>query len=233
MALSMNLNNTVGTSTSQPLLKPWEIHDVLFKGITYNEFTGKKDPNAVYQVMKVRFENEKGYYEETIFCPKEGDEVRRVNKVKDSTTGNEVDREQISNFENFQLFVAHLGEQLCPTNYEKIKGKGYNFPEDFKMFVEILSNALKPALNKTTKLKLIAGKDGQARLPYYGSLDKNGEKKMVNNFLGEKVFLSKYEMETMEKQKAAKPTNMPVGATDDLGGDDLNDVTDDDLNFEV
>lgn len=41
------------------------------QGITFNEFKGKKDPDAVYKTMRISFENENGVYEETVFCPKE------------------------------------------------------------------------------------------------------------------------------------------------------------------
>ena len=58
MSMNFNLTNTNGTSSIKPRLKPWEIHDVIFKGITFNEFKGKKDPDAVYKTMRISFENE-------------------------------------------------------------------------------------------------------------------------------------------------------------------------------
>ena len=54
MSMNFNLTNTNGTSSIKPRLKPWEIHDVIFKGITFNEFKGKKDPDAVYKEFHSR-----------------------------------------------------------------------------------------------------------------------------------------------------------------------------------
>ena len=53
MSMNFNLTNTNGTSSIKPRLKPWEIHDVIFKGITFNEFKGKKDPDAVYKLSPI------------------------------------------------------------------------------------------------------------------------------------------------------------------------------------
>ena len=38
---------------------PYEIHRVAFKDIKVERIQGKKDPDAVYEILKVRFENDK------------------------------------------------------------------------------------------------------------------------------------------------------------------------------
>lgn len=210
MNLQINLANTQGVSTSMPKLKPWEIHDVVLKKVEFTEFEGKKDPSAKYQVIRVRFENKDGYYEETIFAPKPED----VNRMATSSGG-----ELASNFEVFTFLVAHLGQVLAPTRWEKMKGKSFDFgtPEGFKEFGELFVKLLEPALNKATKLKLIADKKGNVRLPYFVAVNKNGEAFLASNFIGDNLFFSTYEETQKNRIATAVPTQMSnVSITDDF-----------------
>lgn len=86
--MQLNLTNKSGISTQKPMLKPWAIHDVILKSVEYSEFAKKDDPSQEFKTMKIRFENETGYFEETIFCPKDGDDVRKksVNKSTGAET---------------------------------------------------------------------------------------------------------------------------------------------------
>lgn len=221
--MKIGFGNVKGVSSAQPKLKPWQIHEVTFNGVEYSEFSGKKDPSAVWKVMKVRFSNSDGLFEETIFCPKDGDEVRPKNG----------ERENPSQLERFQFFVAQLGEQLVPERYEKFKKIEYEFPADFERFVKNLNETLKPMIGKTVKLKLIGNKKGEAVLPYFVNISREGVAYISNNFLGDKVFFTPYELESMEKQKNAKPTDMGGTAGDGLDNDAPLGVSNDDLNFEV
>lgn len=196
--MKFNLNNTKGTSNSQPKLNAWEIHDVVLKDIKFNEFKGKKDPNATFQTMVIRFENEDGYYEEQVWCPKEGDDVRPVYN----------DRPSPSNLEKLQFLMAHIGEQLSPAKYEKFQKMEWDLPKEFGKMVATFIEVMKPAIGKATKLKLIGNKKGEACLPFYVNISKEGEAYFSNNFLGSKAFFSSYEITTMEKYKNAKPTDM-------------------------
>lgn len=227
MSMNFNLTNTNGTSSIKPRLKPWEIHDVVFKGITFNEFKGKKDPDAVYKTMRISFENENGVYEETVFCPKEGDDVRQV------SSNNGVERESPSNFEKFKFMLAHIGEQLAPKKYEAFKTKTFTLPEEFEKLVKTFADITKDAVNKHTNLKLIANKKGEPCLPYFVNISKAGDAYISNNWLGDKVFFSDYEISQMNKQKSNGPTDMPGTSSDDFAAS--NDAATDnaDLDFEV
>lgn len=221
--LNFNLNDVNGISNSQPRLKAWEIHDVVLKEIKYNEFKGKKDPNATFQTMVIRFENENGYFEEQVWCPKEGDEKRQV------SSGTE--RENPSNLERFKYLLAHIGEQLSPERYAKFKGVSWELPKDFQKLVETFKKVMEPAIGKSTKLKLIGNKKGEATLPFFVNISKEGKAYISNNFLGDKAFFSPYELQTMEKYKNAKPTDMPKDpVTEDL---DTTKEDNDDLNFNL
>lgn len=173
--------------------------------------------------MRTKFEGKDGIFEETTFCPKDGDEVRAKNG----------DRESPSNLERFQFFVAQLGEQLCPERYAKFKGRQYDLPNDFERMIKDLGEVLKPAVGKTFKLKLIGNKKGEAVLPYFVNINREGVAYTSNNFLGDKVFFTPYELETMEKQKNTKPTDMDAVTSDGIDTDVSSGVSNDDLNFEV
>lgn len=223
--MKIGFNGVSGVSSAQPRLKAWQIHEVQFKGVEFSSFAGKKDPNATWQVMRTKFEGKDGIFEETTFCPKDGDEVRPKNG----------DRESPSALERFQHFVAQLGEQLpgVKERYDKLSKYEWDFPGDFEKFVKTLADCLKPAIGKTVKLKLIGNKKGDAVLPYFVNLNREGKPYTSNNFLGDKVFFTQYELDTMEKQKGAKPTDMDAEANDGLNTEVSSGVSNDDLNFEV
>lgn len=222
--MKIGFNGVNGTSSAQPKLKAWQIHEVTFKGVEFSSFAGKKDPNATWMVMRTKFENKDGIFEETTFCPKDGDEVRSKNG----------DRENPSNLERFQFFVAQLGQQLEPERFKKFQTAQFDLPGDFEKMVKTLNDCLKPSIGKTVKLKLIGNKKGEAVLPYFVNLNREGQPYTSNNFLGDKVFFTPYELETMEKQKAVKPTDMAADtANDGLDTEVSSGVSNDDLNFEV
>lgn len=224
--MQFSLANTKGTSTIQPKLKGNEIHDVVFKGVTFTTFKNKKDENDPYKVMKIRFENEDGYFEHTVFAPKEGDDVRPSNER------NGVTKESPSNLERLQFLMAHIGEQLSPTNYEKFKTLSWDLPTDFEKMVKTFQKATACAEGKKTKLKLIQNNKGEAQLPFFVNLSKEGEPFISNNFLGEKVFFTDYEIKKMEDAKNAKPTDMEGDglASDSFGGEVAGN---EDLNFNL
>lgn len=224
--MQFSLKNIKGTSNTQPKLVGNEIHNVVFKGVTYSEFKGKKDESQTYRVMKLRFEGENGYFEETTFAPKEGDDKRNSNTV------NGVERENPSNLEKLHFLMAHVGEQLAPKKYEKFHDMVFDLPNDFEKMVKSFAEVTKEAVNKTTKLKLLKNKKGEAILPFFVGLSKEGEAFISNNFLGDKVFFSDYELKKMDEASVAKPTEMESGlergmlSTDDISSNS-------DLNFDI
>lgn len=201
--MQFNLQNTQAISTNLPKLKGWEIHEVTLKKVEYKEIEGKKDPSQKYQMINIRFENPTGFYEESLFAPKETDVTRKA-----TTDG----REMVSNFENFQFTIAHLAQTLSPTAFEKLKGLTFDFstPEGFKKFAEAFVTVMSPAVGKITNLKLITNKKGEVRLPYFVALNKEGVAFIASNFVGPatSLFFSSYEEATRLKQANAKPTTM-------------------------
>ena len=199
--MKVSQGNINGISSVQPRLAAWEIHNVVLDSIDYVTFKGKKEDNKdkEYAVMRIRFKGEGGIYEETVFAPQEGDEKREMN-----SNG----RENPSRLERMLYLVAHLGEVLAPERYAKIKGAEFDFPKDFEKYVNTLKKVFEKAVGQPTKLKLIGTTKGAACLPYFVNINKDGEAYMSNNFLGDKVFFTDYELTTMERRKNAKPTEM-------------------------
>ena len=205
--------NVTGVAKVQRRLKPWDIYKVKFDGARIDEVKGTKDPDKVYRILKVRFVNEDGYYEESIFFPKDGDEVRPTSKIKNKD-GNEVEIERPSSLENTEMFIAQVSAILNPEMFKKLQqyaaeGKLKDFEMVAKFFVEKIC---KPVIGKETNLKLIGKQDKegnyQPRLPYFTNINRQGELYLADNFLGDKLFFSDYEETQRKKFLEAKPTNM-------------------------
>lgn len=196
---------TQATSSKAPRLKPWDIYTVKFKGARVNTVQGKKDPSQTYTILKVRFEGEDGYYEESIFYPKAGDDKRPVYTSKD---GHEY--EGASSFDRTMTFIAQVAEVLNPEGFKKMQelsSKFKTFDDLVKVFIKI-TDAVK---DKETKLKLVGcNRNGniEAALPRFVAVNKQGERFTSDNFLGDKVFFSAYEEGERNKYINAKPTKV-------------------------
>lgn len=200
-----SLATTQAISNVQQRLKPWGIYPVKFAGARKETINGKKDPNAVYDILKVRFEGEDGYYEESIFYPKAGDDERPVYTSKD---GHEY--QGASSFDRTMTFIAQVAEVLNPEGFKKMQdnsSKFKSFDDVVKAFIAITD----PVKGKETNLKLVGRtQNGSvvACLPKFVAINKNGEKFTCDNFLGDKLFFSAYEETKKNEYANAKPTDM-------------------------
>ena len=194
---------TQALSSNQPQLKPWNIYDVKFKGARIDNVQGKKDPNATYTILKVRFEGKEGYYEESIFYPKAGDDKRPTYTSKD---GHEY--EGASSLDRTMTFIAQVAEVLNPEGFKKMQqmsSKFKTFDDVAKAFITITN----PVKDKETKLKLVGrNRNGSivASLPRFVAVNKQGERFTCDNFLGDRVFFSAYEEGERKKYRSATPT---------------------------
>jgi hypothetical protein len=217
-----SLATTPATSTSKPRLKPWGIYPVKFVGARKETITGKKDPSATYEVLKVRFEGEDGFYEESIFFPKEGDDIRPTYTSKD---GHEY--QGISSFERTMTFIAQVAQVLNPEGWQKMRA----ISSKFKSFDDVVSAFIKvtdPAKDKETNIKLI-GKNSNgtvnASLPKFAAVSKEGELFVTDNFIGDKLFFTPYEESKKQEYYNAAPTNMgDNGIAGELNGADSGDI---------
>lgn len=206
-----SLATTQATSNVQRRLKPWDIYPVKFSGARIENIQGKKDPSQTYTILKVRFDGEEGYYEESIFYPKAGDDQRPTYTSKE---GHEY--QGASSFDRTMTFIAQVAEVLNPEGFKKMQElspKFRSFDDVAKVFIQVTDKVK----GKETKLKLVGRtQDGNvvAALPKFVAINKNGEKFTCDNFLGDKVFFSAYEEGKRAEYQGAKPTDMSSAATD-------------------
>jgi len=195
-------------------LKPWEIHKVKFAGCKVEDLKGKKDPNAVYQLLVTRFENETGYFEERTFFPNDDSAKRPVFKNKE---GHEY--EGPSNFEQIKAFIAQLGTVLNPEGFKKMQAASSKF-KTFDDVCKALITITTPAKGKEYFLKLVGKTDKEGRvtpaLPRIVGVNKEGAVFTSDNFISDKFELlsfSDYEERKRKEAQNARPTNM--GKLDD------------------
>lgn len=200
-----SLATTQATSNVQQRLKPWDIYPVKFAGARVETIQGKKDPSQTYTILKVRFDGEDGFYEESIFYPKAGDDVRPEYTSKDGHK-----YLGASSFDRTMTFIAQVAEVLNPEGFAKMQAassKFKTFDDVAKAFIQITDKAK----GKETKLKLVGRTQNgsiQVALPKFVAVNKQGERFCCDNFLGDKLFFSPYEEGKRAEYTSAKPTAM-------------------------
>lgn len=200
-----SLATTQATSNVQQRLKPWNIYPVKYAGARIETIQGKKDPTQTYTILKVRFDGEDGFYEESIFYPKAGDDVRPEYTSKDGHK-----YLGASSFDRTMTFIAQVAEVLNPEGFAKMQAassKFKTFDDVAKAFIQITDKAK----GKETKLKLVGRTQNgslQASLPKFVAVNKQGERFCCDNFLGDKLFFSAYEEGKRAEYLNAKPTAM-------------------------
>ena len=224
------LATTQATSNVSYRLKPWGIYPVKFTGARKEVIQGRKDPSMTYEILKVRFDGEDGYYEESIFYPKPGDEKR---PVYTSREGHEY--EGASSFDRTMTFIAQVAEVLNPEGFKKMQAAS----SKFKSFDDVVTAFIKitdPVKGKDTNLKLVGKtqKDGTvvAVLPKFVAISKTGEKFTCDNFVGDKLFFSAYEEKKKAEYANAKPTDMGNDIPAEINDIDKSPASSDDIDFD-
>ena len=202
--MNFNFNETAGAtqSTSLPQLEGNKVHEVTFKGCELREIVGVKDPSMKYNVLDIKFVNDKGYYTETIFEPKSGDEKRQETEI----SGKKYVKP--SNLENMMLEFKHIIDAVNPELGTQIDNKEKTIgAQSWDGLRKLMVEATKSGIDKVTKIKLIKKKDGNPRFPYFSIIDKDSNKaKVAGNFIGENLYFSTYEQQQIAKAENAKPT---------------------------
>ena len=205
MAFSFGISAESAVRSSRRPLAPWNIYDVKFKGCEIREFDGKKDPNAHYKVLDIKFENEDGYHTVTQFFPREGDDERRS---YDGKNGGKV--EMPSNFESLMALVKQTAQVLNPEGFTKMQAASAKF-KSFDDVANALKKVTTPAIDSDIKIKLIGrNRDGKvvAEIPRIVAINKQGEAFIADNYIGTKLFFSDYEETQRSKYMGAAPTEM-------------------------
>ena len=215
--MSFSFNATAGASqnSSKPRLEGNNIHDVKFAGCDIQDIQGVKDPSQVYKVLKLRFENENGYFEHTVFEPRPEDFSRGENEIT-TKTGKKEKIPQTSGVENMMLLFKHAIDAINPTIAQQIdngtKSLGAANWEELRKLVAKILDAGKGV---STQIKLLNNSKGEPIFPgYFAGLTKpdpvTGESRAYirNNFIGGKLAFSAYEKTRITNEANAKPTKV-------------------------
>lgn len=203
-------------STIRPLA-PWEIHDVEFKGAEIRKFQGKKDPNAVYELLTIKYENEDGYFNVDLFFPKDGDDVR---PEFDGQNGGKV--HMASSFENTMAIIKQTVQILNPKGFDTLQKASVKCTS-FEQLAGMVVKVLTPVIGKKIKIKLTGrNRDGKvvAQIPRILALNKEEEAFICDNYIGEKLFWSDYETTKRDEFLKAKPTDPEKAGEDTIGVDE-------------
>ena len=195
-------------NTRRPLA-PWGIYKVKFTGAEIAIFKGSKDPSVEYKVLRFNFENEDGYYSESLFFPKEGDDVDREYE------NNGGKMKFPSNFKVTMSTVKQTLQVLSPKGWEAVQKASAKF----KSFDDVANAAIK-VLDKVkgteTEIKLVGRvSKGKvvAKIPTIIRYNKDGELYVSDNYIGTKLYFTDYEEGERNKYLNAKPTT-PSPKTD-------------------
>lgn len=195
-------------STTRRRFAPFGIYNVKLENVEVAEIKGTKDPNAVYKILRVRFSNDEGYYEESIFFPDMNEATKRP-KFPGRDGG--PDYEMPSTWERIKMFIAQTANTLNPEGFKKFQdasGKFKSFDDIANAYVKIMSKAI----GAETELKLVARqrKDGaiEPTLPRFVRLNRDGVLYCSDNFIGKNLFFTPYEEKEKAKFMNAKPTDM-------------------------
>lgn len=211
--MDFSFSTTAGTSqsTSKPRLEGNDIYTVKFDGCEIKDVQGVKDPTAVYKQIILKFINDDGVFEHTVWEPRPEDFNRRETDAKDSKTGLPIKIKQPSNVESMMLLFKHAADTLNPAIAKQIDSKEKNLSApNWDALRKLVMQILDAGKGKETKIKLLKNtKTGEAQIPgFYAGLTKEGVAYVKNNFIGDKVAFSTYELDRINKERSAAPARL-------------------------
>ena len=238
--MSFNFGSLANTPTTNGItyLKPYDIYNnVEIDSMEIKEGTSEKGNS--WKCLKITFKSPEGIYTESIWYPKDGDDVRREVETKNGGK-----RLMASNFEVTMALVAAIGHAFNPEGFKKLQEMSNNF----RSFDDV-TKGLMTILNKTkgvkTSMKLIGRTtaDGKvyARLPQPLGITQDKETKEWYTFpvaiFGDNLTFSAYEQSQAEAYHKAAPTAVgnskvdtdPVNNFDSAPAGDAEDINFDDM----
>lgn len=203
-----SLATTQAVSTSRAMLKPWNIYKVKFVGAEKKELPNKTNPDSPWKVLDIKFENESGYYTESIFYPNEKSTERPVYKRDDGSS-----YEAPSIFESTLTLIAQIMSVLTPEGYKKLQEISTKIKK-FDEMADLVIKLTNPVVGKETNIKLVgktinsgdrAG-SVMARSPRVVAMNKQGEVFTCDNFIGENLHFTSYEEGKRNEYLKTTPT---------------------------
>lgn len=204
-----SFSGTAGTSqsTAKPKLAGNAIVDVVFDGCEIKDVVGVKDPTITYKQLILKFSNEDGVFEHTVWEPKPEDFNRKERDFTDKT-GKPGKILEPSGVESMMLFFKHAIDAINPKLALAIdnKEKVLTAP-NWDALRTTVSKALDFGKGTKVKIKLLKNKDGEAIFPgFFAGLTKEKVAYIKNNFIGPKVAFTSYEVTRIQNEGKAKPT---------------------------
>ena len=210
-AFSFNTTAGASQSTSKPRLTGNDIYTVKFDGCEIVDIKGVKDPSITYKVLKLKFSNNDGTFEHTIFEPKQSDFNRTESEF---TKDGKVEKiPQASGVENMMLLFKHAIDAIAPKVGKQIDDGSKNLgAPDWNSLRTLVAQILDSGKGNETKIKLMINNKGEAQFPgFFSGVSREGKAYIRNNFIGEKLAFSTYELTRINNAASAKPTPMVSG----------------------
>lgn len=231
---SFSFDATAGASQStvKPRLAGNEIYAVKFDGCEIKDIQGVKDPTQLYKVLILKFSNDVGGHDHTVFEPKEAD-YERTEKEFTNKNGNIEKIPQPSGLESLMLLLKHAIDAVAPVVAKAIdSGEKKLGARSWDELRQLICKILDSGKGVETKIKLVKNNKGEAIFPgFFAAVNRDGKAYIRNNFIGDKIAFTAYEVSRINNEGSAKPTsatNLELHASEiESGAANL------DLNFEV
>ena len=223
---SFNVTAGASQSTSLPLLKGNEIHEVVFQEAIMEDIQGVKDATKVFKVVNIIFKNEDGMFKHTVWEPRDEDFERRKTEFTD-THGKITEIYNPSNVESMLLLFKHIIDVVNPKISKQIDSGEKNLgAKDWDGMRKLVCDIMNAGKETPTKIKLLTNKKGEACFPgFFSTLKENGPS-IKNNFVGDKLGFTAYEAGRIKNEATSKPTK-----TNDLDKFSASEASDD-LDFD-
>lgn len=224
-----NINNEVSSKSNiKPVISGDRIVVMTFEGVESKEIIAKKD-GSKYDILTIKFSNEEGIFEDSVFEPKRGDDERKTSDA--GYLSPSLVEEMLAKFRHL---IAAVNPEL-DTQIEN-KTKTLAAP-NWKALRTLMEKATNKGKGVQVQLKLMSDKEGKGVFPrFFLGLSKAEKAYMRTNFIapiGVPLAFTDKEKERMLLVSTAKPTPMPKQTT----LDDMEDVSspsaDDGLDFNL
>lgn len=201
---------TAGASQStSSVLAGNEIHAVKFEGV-FKEDIESKNTGKTYKVLKLKFKNENGSFEHSVFEPIKSEGHFDRTDFEYEKNGEKLSFPRASVAEEVMLLLKHLIDAVRPEVGQKIDNKevqlgGKNWDDLRNNIVTILAKGV----GAETNIKLLTDSKGYARFPRsFTGVNREGVAYINNNFIGKKLGFSTYEANKIKQAATAKPTEV-------------------------
>ena len=204
---SFNVTAGASQSTSLPLLKGNEIHEVVFQEAVMEDIQGVKDATKVFKVVNIIFKNEDGMFKHTVWEPRDEDFERRKTEFT-GKDGKVTELSNPSNVESMMLLFKHIIDVVNPAIAKQIDSGEKNLgAKDWDGIRNLVCKIMNDGKGTPTKIKLITNKNGEAIFPgFFASLTKEGKPYIKNNFVGSKIGFNPKEALKIKNEQTSKPT---------------------------